>query len=175
MDRRLHPPPRITIGTLWRALGLVLAGAALGLAVNAYSPRGIPLAPMTRPTDRPPEGVATLPDDYLSFETLQAASESGVEMGFVVIVDARTPEEFDSGHVPGAINIPTAAFLKGRPEGLGQIPRDADVIIYCDDRDCASSRIVAEQLRLYGFGPDGVRVFTPGYPAWEVGGGSGAP
>lgn len=47
----------------------------------------------------------------------------------VVIVDARTPEEFSQGHIPKAINIP--------PDRTGSISsllpknREASIIFYC--------------------------------------------
>lgn len=43
------------------------------------------------------------------------------------LVDVRTPEEFDRGHVPGAINIPLEQ-LRGR---LDEIPDDEEALLYC--------------------------------------------
>lgn len=44
-----------------------------------------------------------------------------------VLIDVRTPEEFDRGHIEGALNIPVDE-LRGR---LNEIDRDKEVIEYC--------------------------------------------
>lgn len=44
-----------------------------------------------------------------------------------MLVDVRTPEEFASGHIPGAVNIPVQE-LQSR---LQEIPQDTAVVLYC--------------------------------------------
>jgi len=44
-----------------------------------------------------------------------------------LIVDVRQPAEFESGHVPGAINIPLTELRAL----LGELPRDREVLLYC--------------------------------------------
>lgn len=43
------------------------------------------------------------------------------------VLDVRTAGEFASGHVPGAVNIP----VDGLAERLMDVPKDKDVVIYC--------------------------------------------
>lgn len=43
------------------------------------------------------------------------------------LLDVRTREEFASGHLPGAINIPVQE-LGGR---ASELPRGSDVVVYC--------------------------------------------
>lgn len=45
----------------------------------------------------------------------------------LVVLDVRSPGEFAAGHVPGAINIPHDRI----GERLAEVPRDKDVILYC--------------------------------------------
>jgi rhodanese-related sulfurtransferase len=45
----------------------------------------------------------------------------------LVVLDVRTPEEFATGHVPGAINVPHDQLAAN----LGKVPRDKDVVVYC--------------------------------------------
>ena len=45
----------------------------------------------------------------------------------VSIVDVRDPDEFENGHVPGAINLP----LHQIRQRLDELPRDRDVWLYC--------------------------------------------
>ena len=44
-----------------------------------------------------------------------------------LLVDVRTPEEFASGHIAGAVNIPLDA-LQNR---LGEVSSDQPVVVYC--------------------------------------------
>lgn len=146
--------------TLGQSVAILAMSAALAFGVNAVRPRGLPLRPMTKSTDRPPDEGVERSADYLLFEDLQF----GVELGLATVIDARTAEEYADGHISTAISLPVDLFSKGRPEALDDIPLDANIIVYCDGLDCGSSSIVAEQLRLYGY--EIVRVFVDGYPAW---------
>lgn len=47
-----------------------------------------------------------------------------------VIIDVREPEEYATGHVEGAINIPPAELMGGS-EKLKSVPKDASIILYC--------------------------------------------
>ena len=47
----------------------------------------------------------------------------------LVVLDVRTPQEFASGHLPGAINIPHAELAARVAELDGA--RDRDIVVYC--------------------------------------------
>lgn len=44
-----------------------------------------------------------------------------------ILIDVRTPEEFASGHIPGAVNI----SIDQLPQRLSEIPQDKPVVLYC--------------------------------------------
>lgn len=44
-----------------------------------------------------------------------------------VLIDVRTPEEFKSGHIPGAINIDVGVLQ----QRLKDIPSNKAVVVYC--------------------------------------------
>ncbi len=44
-----------------------------------------------------------------------------------LLIDVRTPEEFASGHIPGAINISVQTL----PDRLDEIPIDETLVVYC--------------------------------------------
>ncbi|GAB4467899.1 MAG: hypothetical protein Kow00124_01420 [Anaerolineae bacterium] len=60
----------------------------------------------------------------------------------VILLDVRTPEEFASGYIPGAINIP----LDSLEERLSEIPTDKTVVVYCrsGNRSQPASRLLAD-------------------------------
>lgn len=61
-----------------------------------------------------------------------------------VVVDVRSPAEFASGHVEGALNLPVDE-LSAR---LGELPADRTVIVYC--RSGARSARAAATLKAAG-------------------------
>jgi rhodanese-related sulfurtransferase len=69
------------------------------------------------------------------------------------LVNVRTPPEFSSGHIPGAVNIP-ADDLRSR---LGELPRDRPIATYC-------------QVGQRGYLPTRI-LRQAGYSAANVGGG----
>ncbi|RMF90496.1 MAG: hypothetical protein D6733_03710 [Methanobacteriota archaeon] len=48
----------------------------------------------------------------------------------LTLIDVRTPQEFDSGHIPGAINIPLDRIDEASLRDRG-ISEDQEVIVYC--------------------------------------------
>jgi len=59
------------------------------------------------------------------------------------LLDVRTPQEFDSGHIPGAVNIPVDE-LRSR---LGELPRDRKLAAYCQvgQRGYLATRILMQK------------------------------
>ncbi len=61
------------------------------------------------------------------------------------LIDVRTPEEFATGHIPGAVNI----NLKNLGRNMDRLPRDRPIVLYC--RSGARSANAASMLRQAGF------------------------
>ena len=57
-----------------------------------------------------------------------------------VVVDVRQPDEYLSGHVPGAVLIP----LNDVPERFGELPTDREVLVVC--RSGGRSYVASEFL-----------------------------
>jgi rhodanese-related sulfurtransferase len=89
-------------------------------------------APGAKPL--PPPGVI----DGATAQRLQARG--------VTVLDVRTPQEFESGHVPGAINIPHDQ-IAARAAEVGS--KDQPVLLYC--KSGRRSRLAAAELARQGF------------------------
>lgn len=66
-----------------------------------------------------------------------------------IIIDVREPVEFNSAHVPGAINIPPAKIMGGIPEELEDVAKDTPILLYCVSG--SRSNVSIHILRQYGF------------------------
>lgn len=51
----------------------------------------------------------------------------GLDRASSLLIDVRTPAEFEAGHIPGAVNIPVDEIRRR----LGEIPKDKEIVVYC--------------------------------------------
>jgi rhodanese-related sulfurtransferase len=101
------------------ALLAVVVGGAL-VAMNASS--GAPAAGST----------VISPDYYIENYTNTDADH--------ILIDVRTPGEFNGGHIAGAVNIPVEEL----DQRLSEVPADKDIVVYCrsGNRSATASRIL---------------------------------
>lgn len=86
-------------------------------------------------------GGVLLAGQASSKEARRLVNEEGA-----LLLDVRTPEEFASGHLPGAVNVPVDQ-LPRRLDEVGS--KDKPVVVYC--RSGRRSAIAAETLQGGGF------------------------
>jgi rhodanese-related sulfurtransferase len=65
----------------------------------------------------------------------------------VTVLDVRPVEEYNAGHIPGAISIP----LKELQLRLSDLPRNQEIVAYCRGPYCVLSIQAVEMLRAKGF------------------------
>lgn len=70
-----------------------------------------------------------------------------VRQGEVLVLDVRPVEEYDAGHIPGALSVPVAE-LKKRMNGL---PKNREIVAYCRGPYCVMAVEAVELLRRKGF------------------------
>lgn len=86
-----------------------------------------------------------------------------VREGDVTVVDVRPADEFEAGHIPGALSMPVPQ-LKRR---LRELPRGREVIAYCRGRYCVYSLDAVTLLRKHGYR---ARRAHEGLPDWKAAG-----
>ena len=86
-----------------------------------------------------------------------------IKSGEVTVLDVRPEDEFASGHVAGAINIPLQQ-LKRR---LAELPKNREVVAYCRGPYCVLAFEAVEILR--GKGRQ-ARHLQDGFPEWRAAG-----
>jgi rhodanese-related sulfurtransferase len=65
----------------------------------------------------------------ISADDLYANLNDGDTSNDPFIVSVRAPEDYEKGHIPGAINIPWKQIAK--PESLAKLPTDQPIVVYC--------------------------------------------
>jgi rhodanese-related sulfurtransferase/DNA-binding transcriptional ArsR family regulator len=83
--------------------------------------------------------------------------------GLVTVLDVRPPEEYASGHVPGAINIP----LHELEQRLEELDKNQEIVAYCRGPHCVLAFDAVARLREKGMN---ARRMEEGYPEWKTAG-----
>jgi rhodanese-related sulfurtransferase len=83
----------------------------------------------------------------------------------VVIVDARYPRDYQSGHLPGAINVPVFTTQAERRKLLANVPKDARLVVYCQSESCKFDESLGSALVAEGI--ENVSLFPGGWAQWE--------
>ena len=84
-----------------------------------------------------------------------------VNTGEVTVIDVRPEVEYNSGHLPQAINIPTTRLSNH----LDKLSRKKEVIAYCRGPYCVLAFDAIEILRSKGFK---ARRLEDGFPEWKL-------
>lgn len=80
--------------------------------------------------------------------------------GLVTVIDVRPAEEFEAGHLPGAINVP----LSKLEDRLCELDSNQEIVAYCRGPHCVLAFDAVEQLRKKGLK---ARRLEEGYPEWK--------
>lgn len=83
---------------------------------------------------------------YMNITAEEAKTIMDTEQGYVIL-DTRTREEYDQGHIPGAIVIPHEKIAEKAEEVLTD--KDQLILVYC--RSGRRSKIAAEALAELGY------------------------
>ena len=84
-----------------------------------------------------------------------------VRSGEVTVLDVRPVEEYQAGHLPGALSVP----LSDLERRLGELPRDREIVAYCRGPYCVMAIDAVALLRKRGF--HAVRL-DDGVPDWRA-------
>ena len=152
----------------WRASydqGTILLGAAaifaaaicLGLVANQFSSLALPLF-ASEESLRPevPSEVA-----YVGVSEVSARLE---EPG-LLLLDARIPDEFALGHLPGAINLYVDDFDSQEPPLRDRLRAATTLVAYCNDMTCDEGARLCARLSAAGYG--NVLLMFEGWQGWS--------
>lgn len=181
-------PWRQTLGQAW---GLFVFAAFFAVLFNTFYPYGISLkveAPknhhlqdLLRTTAKPtysgwksgtskPVAFTPKSDDLDSMPRLGLlGAKNRFDQKSAVFLDARSPDEYKEGHIPGALEFYADDFDKYAPLVLPQLKdKTQEIITYCHGSSCELSVHLAKALMDQGY--TNVKVFFGGWPEWKKSG-----
>ncbi len=113
-----------------------------------------------------PEGGIEIPESERPIEAEREVVKRLFDGGTALFLDAREPEEFAAGHIPGARNLPSGRWSRASLQGLAEPGRV--IVAYCGGGACELSTDLAWKLVEAGYRR--VLVYTGGFPDWEQAG-----
>jgi rhodanese-related sulfurtransferase len=182
---KVSQPPRffsfqnITCATIRNAWDIFVFSSFFAILFNIFYTYGIELKvkphKIGQITGQPTPYVGwktptTKPSTTTTTETIPHLSLIGVKDRFdrkvALFLDARKPEEYKEGHIPGAINFSALEINKFAPIVLPQLKdKNQELIAYCIGGDCTLSTELAQMLIDQGY--TRVEVYEGGWPEWK--------
>jgi rhodanese-related sulfurtransferase len=112
--------------------------------------------------------IERLVHEYLGAEDIEELTKDELRHRLkrkdkVVVLDVRPQEEYEAGHIPGAISIP----LNDLKKRVKELPKSKQIVAYCRGPLCALAPEAARYLKSKGYK---VKRLAEGAPDWEAAG-----
>ncbi|MGD9781289.1 MAG: rhodanese-like domain-containing protein [Kiritimatiellia bacterium] len=146
--------------------GLLVLAAALGSTVHLLRPAATRL-PWVGDWKHHVENLAFKAGIPVTF--LAGAQERAGDPATVVF-DARMPEPYAAGHLPGALNLPVGEVDARIGAYAARLTPQTPILAYCDGADCTDGLDLAVKLRGLAF--EDVTLYPGGYAEWVQYGGA---
>lgn len=173
-----------------QATWLLVLGAAVSVAANAVSPRGLkltrdyfPKAPVSAaPVEIVPSQATGTDDPFaavmarlraqglqpLTHEEVVALFQSpDVALHKVIFLDARNDAHYQAGHLPGAWQFDHYRPEQHLPTVLPACLLAERIIVYCTGGDCEDSEFAARMLMQSGVPAERLFIYPGGYTEWK--------
>jgi rhodanese-related sulfurtransferase len=174
---------------------VLVVGSALALAANHFSPRGLGLrqdyfpgsatttTTLTVPTSKTNTAavITATPDNQvitrLKEKGLNVVDRDQVsallrdarfEQNVIVIIDARSADHYEAGHIPGAYEFDHYHPEKYATTIVPVCEAAQQIVVYCGGGDCEDSEFAALMLRdVFGVPGQKLFVYPGGIKDWE--------
>jgi rhodanese-related sulfurtransferase len=149
--------------TVLHALLIVVSSAVVGIIYNAASPSGISL--IGHWADADSTGFV-IPLSYQEGDSLITLADAitRYQSQNTIFIDARYREDYEVGHVRGAINLSFDEFYELLPEVEPKLSQEKEMVTYCGEIDCDISLFLARLLKEKGY--EKVMVMVQGWEGW---------
>jgi len=150
--------------SLKEALILAILAAVLALIFNFLSPNGIALSGTWYDNrekvvlEEPPSYDPTV-DSLLTMQDAFALWKDSA-----TFIDAREPDEYAAGHIPGAYCLPFEEWDDYWDGVVDYLAPEKKIVCYCGGLDCELSLFAARELKNLGY-PNSY-IFFGGYEKW---------
>ena len=146
--------------------GLLLLASVLGTVVNSLRPAATRLS-WVGDWEHHIETKAFhagIPVTFLAGTQQRSADSS------VVLLDARSPDLYEYGHIPRALNLPVGEVDQRLGSFASLLTPQTPILVYCGGADCGDALELAIKLRELGF--TDLTMYPGGFAEWKEYGGA---
>lgn len=147
------------------AVAIAVVAAVIGFAFNSFSRNGI--NPFKMPVKVPVAADSSAAGEegirIIDLDEARRFVESGAR-----VIDARRKDEYDAGHIPGAILFDYFDMGTYRDQVLAVLSNEFEIMVYCSEPTCDDSELLAKELYALGFTK--LLVFKGGFEEWSAAG-----
>lgn len=110
------------------------------------------LAALWRVSEKQLPDIGKLKQDFLeNLDHIQTLTMDEVQEKLssrsIILLDLRPKEEYESGHISGAISAP----IEDLENFIQELPKNAEIVAYCRGPLCVYSALAAQKLQANGF------------------------
>ncbi|MCP5052424.1 MAG: rhodanese-like domain-containing protein [bacterium] len=150
---------------IWvQLLIIVAASLVFGLGYNQFSKSPLPVFETYKADtniDRETGEDLSVYFDEMDAETLDSLRETDT----IIMLDARTPDRYEKGHIPGAISLPIIKYAETYDSVAPLLEDGKTVVLYCIGIHCIDSSMLAKELHLKGHKE--LFIFKGGMEEWR--------
>jgi len=142
---------------------ILFLSSVCGLLFNAFSTNGINI--LDNPWSRKVVASSNHEKDPISFIGFERACQF-IDNQEGIILDARNPQEYAEGHIPGALLLCFYTMKEVYPKLEAQLHAAPALLTYCSDCNCDDSEFLANELLSLGHMP--IMVYKGGIEDWKA-------
>ncbi len=143
---------------IYQTVAVVFVSAVIGVCINSVRSDRVPLI-----GDWSVKSQMTLDTGENIEISVHDARQLCLD-GKAIVLDARSPEDYQAGHIDCAVNLPWVSFDEYFQNISEKLPEDKTIITYCDGETCNLSKELAMMLTDLGF--KDVKVLVNGWSVW---------
>lgn len=145
--------------SVWQCGAMFILAIFLGFSINQFRDSRLPLFDDWSMEARliTPSGV------QLDISLIEAKNLFFQQAA--IIIDARPNDDYEKGHIRGALGLPWCDVDQRFMEVTKDISVDTPIITYCDGETCELSHNLANFLLELGF--NNVRILINGWTKWQ--------
>lgn len=152
-----------THSAIIQLVAITVVGTVIAFTFNAFSVNGI--SPMRKTVDVPVVENGMAPAELEAIREITLEEFRAFREGGGVVIDARTREEYEAGHVPGAILLDYYEMGYYLDDVLAMIAPDTEIAFYCTSFTCEDSELLAREFYLLGYRD--LLVYRGGMAEWK--------
>jgi rhodanese-related sulfurtransferase len=138
------------------ALVVIALSSCLGLLFNLFWVNRIPYITPSKAEIYAQENIPTLSSEKAKLK---------LDEGKALFLDARDSAEYRRKHIKNALSLPVRHFALHYPKIKESLPRDREIIVYCEGMECGASLHLAQELIRLQY--EDVKVFLGGWVEWN--------